>query len=41
MARPIVIVLMVVTILGLLWPVISGFIERRTAGKHKLVTAWE
>jgi TctA family transporter len=39
--RPIVIVLMIVTLLGLAWPAISAFIEHRSAGRHKLVTAWE
>ena len=41
LTRPIVLVLMLVTLLGLSWPVISKFIERRSAGQHKLVTAWE
>jgi TctA family transporter len=41
LTRPIVLVLLVVTALGLCWPLISKLIERRSAGQHKLVVAWE
>jgi TctA family transporter len=41
LTRPLVITLMIITLLGLTWPLISEFIERRSAGRHKLVTAWE